>query len=50
MNATSETLPASPVASMLKPNIWEQPTEDFTSSYLHQGEKMVVGCAMDTLQ
>lgn len=48
MNATYGALSTSLMGSMVKPNIWEQPTEDFTSSSLHEGGKMAVGCVMDT--
>ena len=42
-------LSASLMGSVVKPNIWEQPTEDFTSSSLHEGGKMAVECVMDML-
>ena len=43
MNATYGALSTSLMGSVVKPNIWEQPTEDFTSSSLHEGGKMAVG-------
>ena len=49
MNATYGALSASLMGSVVKPNIWEQPTEDFTSSSLHEGGKMAVECVMNML-